>query len=92
MLGGLLLPLHSYAKGLSAEILLTDMGNAVKSLPYELSFIIVNPQGITPIRYRHVIINNKPIAQIMQMDSSRREIIQKVIKLAILNPALILLA
>lgn len=77
LLGGLLLPLHSYAKELSAESLLTDMGNAVKSLPYELSFIIVNPQGITPIRYRHVIIDNKPIAQMMQMDNSRREIIQK---------------
>ncbi|HGJ5922807.1 sigma-E factor regulatory protein RseB [Arsenophonus apicola] len=86
LLGGLLLPLHSYAKELSAEILLTDMGNAVKSLPYELSFIIINPQGITPIRYRHVIINNKPIAQIMQMDSSRREIIQKGNQISYFEP------
>lgn len=61
LLGGLLLPSHSYEKELSAETLLTDMGNAVKSLPYELSFII----------------DNKPIAQMMQMDNSRREIIQK---------------
>lgn len=86
LLGGLLLPLHSYAKELSAEILLTDMGNAVKSLPYELSFIIANPQGITPIRYRHIIINNKPIAQIMQMDSSRREIIQKGNQISYFEP------
>lgn len=86
LLGGLLLPLHSYSKELSAEILLTDMGNAVKSLPYELSFIIVNPQGITPIRYRHVIINNQPIAQIMQMDSSRREIIQKGNQISYFEP------
>ncbi|MFS1538515.1 MAG: sigma-E factor regulatory protein RseB [Candidatus Phlomobacter fragariae] len=86
LLGGLLLPLHSYAKELSAEILLTDMVNAVKSLPYELSFIIVNHQGITPIRYRHFVINNKPIAQMMQMDSFRREIIQKGNKISYFEP------
>ena len=86
MLGGLLFPVHSSAKELTAEILLTDMVNAVKSLPYELSFIIVNPEGITPLRYRHLIINGKPIAQMMQMDSSRREIIQKGNQISYFEP------
>ncbi len=61
----------------SPETVLNEMGRAAKNLSYEISFITISPQNIVPARYRQSIVNNKSIAQMIQMDSSRREIVQQ---------------
>ncbi|WP_340611350.1 sigma-E factor regulatory protein RseB [Xenorhabdus bharatensis] len=61
----------------STEALLQGMGHSVQTLPYELAFINLSQQFIIPLRYRHVIIGDQPIAQLIQMDNTRREIIQR---------------
>ncbi|PHM55103.1 sigma-E factor regulatory protein RseB [Xenorhabdus sp. KK7.4] len=61
----------------STEALLQGMGHSVQTMSYELAFINLSPQFIIPLRYRHVIIDNQPIAQLIQMDNTRREIIQR---------------
>lgn len=74
--GSLLLAAPASAQQ-SAEALLQNMGNASRTLSYELSFITISPKGITPVRYRYAVMDGQPVAQIMQMDSSRREIVQR---------------
>ncbi|PHM38244.1 sigma-E factor regulatory protein RseB [Xenorhabdus innexi] len=61
----------------STEALLQGMGHSVQTLSYELAFINLNKQFLIPLRYRHAIIDNQPIAQLIQMDNTRREIIQR---------------
>lgn len=64
------------------------MGNAAQNLSYEMSYMTFSPQSITPVRYRHAIIDGEPVSQMIQMDSSRREIVQKAIASVTLNLAL----
>ncbi|MEI9698264.1 sigma-E factor regulatory protein RseB [Moellerella wisconsensis] len=75
--GGLLASSTVSAAQSGAETVLEDMGNAAQRLSYEVSFITISPQSITPGRYRYGLINKQPVAQMIQMDSSRREIVQK---------------
>lgn len=45
---------------------------ASQSLNYELSFISINKQGVESLRYRHARLDNRPLAQLLQMDGPRR--------------------
>ncbi|SUC39731.1 anti sigma E (sigma 24) factor, negative regulator [Proteus mirabilis] len=64
------------------------MGNTTQTATYELSFININSQGIVPIRYRHALVDGKPVAQLMQMDSTRREIVQRGNEISYFEPGL----
>ncbi|WP_323836987.1 sigma-E factor regulatory protein RseB [Photorhabdus africana] len=86
--GSLFAPLPASAQLGSAEVLLQEMGNATRSLTYELAFINLNQQAIVSVRYRHAIINGIPIAQIMQMDGSRREVVQRGNEISYFEPGL----
>lgn len=72
----------------NAEALLQKMGNTTQTATYELSFININSQGIVPIRYRHALVDGKPVAQLMQMDSTRREIVQRGNEISYFEPGL----
>ncbi|MBI6547523.1 sigma-E factor regulatory protein RseB [Xenorhabdus lircayensis] len=84
----LLNPLKASAQQNGAEALLQDMSNAVQTLDYELGFINLEQQFLVPLRYRHAIIDGQPIAQIIQMDGSRREIIQRGEQISYYEPGL----
>ncbi|QAV22124.1 sigma-E factor regulatory protein RseB [Proteus hauseri] len=72
----------------SVEALLQKMGNTAQTSTYELSFININSQGIVPIRYRHTLLDGEPLAQLMQMDSTRREIVQRGDEISYFEPGL----
>ncbi|EHD20527.1 MULTISPECIES: sigma-E factor regulatory protein RseB [Brenneria] len=57
--------------------LLQQMNGASRSLNYEISFINITRQGFESVRYRHAVINNRSLAQLMFMDGPRREIVQR---------------
>lgn len=90
LVGSLSMPIQALAQPQtgSVEALLQKMGNISQTSTYELSFININSQGIIPIRYRHAIIEGKPIAQLMQMDSTRREIVQRGNEISYFEPGL----
>ncbi|WP_340621054.1 sigma-E factor regulatory protein RseB [Xenorhabdus siamensis] len=75
--GSLLSPSKASVQQSSAGALLQDMRYSVQTFAYELAFINLSQQFLIPLRYRHAIIDNQPIAQIIQMDSTRREIVQR---------------
>ncbi|OTA14751.1 sigma factor algU regulatory protein MucB [Xenorhabdus vietnamensis] len=81
-------PLRASAQQSRAEALLQDMSKAVQTLDYELGFINLEQRLIVPLRYRHAIIDGQSIAQIMQMDGSRREIIQRGTQISYYEPGL----
>lgn len=68
--------------------LLQQMNLASQSLNYELSFISINKQGVESLRYRHARLDNRPLAQLLQMDGPRREVVQRAMKSATLSRAL----
>ncbi|WP_244590016.1 sigma-E factor regulatory protein RseB [Xenorhabdus budapestensis] len=70
-------PSKASAQQSSAGALLQDMRHSVQTFAYELAFINLSQQFLIPLRYRHAIIDNQSIAQIIQMDSTRREIVQR---------------
>ncbi|MBS9422492.1 sigma-E factor regulatory protein RseB [Photorhabdus caribbeanensis] len=86
--GCLFAPLQASAQFSSAEVLLQEMRNATQSLTYELAFINLNQQAIVSVRYRHAVIDGIPIAQIMQMDGSRREVVQRGNEISYFEPGL----
>ncbi|MDE9565220.1 sigma-E factor regulatory protein RseB [Xenorhabdus bovienii] len=86
--GSLFNPLKASAQQSGTEALLQDMGNAVQTLNYELAFINLERELLIPLRYRHAIIDGQPIAQIIQMDGSRREIIQRGNQISYYEPGL----
>lgn len=75
--GSLIIFNQASASQQDAEVLFKEMGNAAQNLSYEMSFMSFSPRSIVPVRYRHAVINNVPVSQMIQMDSSRREIVQK---------------
>lgn len=68
-------------------VLLQQMKQASQTLNYDMSFINVNPQqGVESMRYRHGLINDQPVAQLLQMDGSRREVIQRGNRISYFEP------
>lgn len=72
----------------STEALLQKMNQASQSLNYELAFISINKQGVESLRYRHARLDNKPMAQLLQMDGPRREVVQRGNEVSYFEPGL----
>lgn len=68
--------------------LLQQMTQASQSLNYELAFINISKQGVESLRYRHVLLNKKPLAQLLQMDGPRREVVQRGNEISYFEPGL----
>ncbi|MBS1203418.1 MAG: rseB [Proteobacteria bacterium] len=84
---GLFFSVNASADG-SSEALLQQMNVASQSLNYELSFISINNQGVESLRYRHVRLNDQPLAQLLQMDGPRREVVQRGSEISYFEPGL----
>lgn len=84
--GSLIISNQASASQQDAEVLFKEMGNAAQNLSYEMSFMSFSPRSIVPVRYRHAVINNVPVSQMIQMDSSRREIVQKGPQISYFEP------
>ncbi|AFH92519.1 TPA: sigma-E factor regulatory protein RseB [Providencia stuartii] len=84
--GSLILSNQASASQQDAEALFKEMGSAAQNLSYEMSFMSFSPRSIVPVRYRHGIINNVPVSQMIQMDSTRREIVQKGERISYFEP------
>ena len=48
-----------------------------RRLNYELAYISISKQGIESLRYRHAVIGNVPLGQLLHMDGPRREVLQR---------------
>lgn len=72
----------------SSGALLQQMNVASQSLNYELSFISINKQGVESLRYRHARVNSQPLAQLLQMDGPRREVVQRGNEISYFEPGL----
>ncbi len=59
----------------TTEAKLQQMGIASQTLNYELAFINANKTGIESLRYRHAHLSGKSLAQLLQMDGPRREVL-----------------
>ena len=74
MAGSLLFSVNASADT-SSGALLQQMNLASQSLNYELSFVSISKQGVESLRYRHARLNNQPLAQLLQLDGQRREVV-----------------
>ena len=72
----------------SSGALLQQMNLATQSLNYELSFVSINKQGVESLRYRHARLNNQALAQLLQMDGPRREVVQRGSEISYFEPGL----
>ncbi|WP_342323993.1 sigma-E factor regulatory protein RseB [Kosakonia sp. BYX6] len=72
----------------SSGALLQQMNVASQSLNYELSFVSINKQGVESLRYRHARLNDQPLAQLLQMDGPRREVVQRGNEISYFEPGL----
>lgn len=72
----LLFSVGSFAASKTAE-LLKQMRTASLTLNYEIIFINVNRAGIESMRFRHAVIDNQPLAQLLQMDGATREVLMR---------------
>lgn len=72
----------------SSGALLQQMNVASQSLNYELSFISISKQGVESLRYRHARVNNQLLAQLLQMDGPRREVVQRGNEISYFEPGL----
>lgn len=85
--GSLLFSANALATPASGA-LLQQMNLASQSLNYELSFISINKQGVESLRYRHARLDNRPLAQLLQMDGPRREVVQRGNEISYFEPGL----
>jgi sigma-E factor negative regulatory protein RseB len=74
----------------SSGALLQQMNLASQSLNYELSFVSINKQGVESLRYRHAKLNNRTLAQLLQLDGRVGKWCCAERKSAILSPDSIL--
>lgn len=84
---GLLFSVNASAD-VSSGALLQQMNVASQSLNYELSFVSINKQGVESLRYRHARLNDQPLAQLLQMDGPRREVVQRGNEISYFEPGL----
>ena len=89
LLAGSVLFMHNASADVSSpEALLQEMNQASPSLNYELSFISINKQGVESLRYQHARLNNETLAQLLQMDGPRREVVQRGSEISYFEPGL----
>ncbi len=68
--------------------LLQQMNIASQSLNYELSFVSITKQGVESLRYRHARPDGRPLAQLLQLDGPRREVVQRGNEISYFEPGL----
>lgn len=68
--------------------LLQQMNIASQSLNYELSFVSITKQGVESLRYRHARLDSRPLAQLLQLDGPRREVVQRGNEISYFEPGL----
>ncbi|WP_318374049.1 sigma-E factor regulatory protein RseB [Enterobacter sp.] len=85
--GSLFLSFNASAD-VSSGALLQQMNLASQSLNYEMSFVSINKQGVESLRYRHARLDNQPLAQLLQMDGPRREVVQRGSEISYFEPGL----
>ncbi len=68
--------------------LLQQMNIASQSLNYELSFVSITKQGVESLRYRHARTDSRPLAQLLQLDGPRREVVQRGNEISYFEPGL----
>lgn len=68
--------------------LLQQMNIASQSLNYELSFVSITKQGVESLRYRHARTDGRPLAQLLQLDGPRREVVQRGNEISYFEPGL----
>jgi sigma-E factor negative regulatory protein RseB len=76
ILSGALFSVVAFAAPVTVDQL-KQMRQAALTLNYELAFINVTRNNVESLRYRHAIVNKQPLAQLIQMDGTSREILMK---------------
>lgn len=64
------------------------MSGATRSLNYELAYINISKLGIESLRYRHAVLGNVSLAQMLQMDGPRREVLLRGNEVSYFEPGL----
>lgn len=85
--GSLFFSSHASAD-VSSGALLQQMNAASQSLSYELAFVSINKLGVESLSYRHARVDNKPFAQLLQLDGPRREVVQRGNEISYFEPGL----
>lgn len=68
--------------------ILEQMSHASRSLNYEFAYVSVSKRGIESLRYRHAVIDKQPVVQLLHMDGSRREVLQRGSEISYFEPGL----
>ena len=72
-----LLVMPSYAEEGNLLPLLNKMSKAMRDLNYEVAFVQTSPTNMDSFRYRHIKQDNKTYAQLVTLDGTQQEIIQR---------------
>lgn len=86
LIGSLFYSTFASAQNVEPSALLQQMNGATRSLSYEISFINITLQGFESVRYRHAVVNNRALAQLLFMDGPRREIVQRGNEVSYFDP------
>ncbi|AOV96119.1 sigma-E factor regulatory protein RseB [Edwardsiella hoshinae] len=86
--GSLFISSSALAQDTAPGLLLQQMNQASRSLDYELAFINITKQGVESLRYRHALENQQPLAQLLQMDGPRREVVLRGNEVSYFEPGL----
>lgn len=57
--------------------LLAQMQEASQTLNYEFSYITINRGTIDSMRYRHAVVNQTPLVQLLQLDGPENQVLRK---------------
>lgn len=86
--GSLLYSIHAPAQTTTSGALLAQMSQASQTLDYEYAYVLVSKLGVDSLCYRHVVIDKQRLAQLLQMDGPRREIVQRNGEISYFEPRL----
>lgn len=86
--GSLLYSIHAPAQTTASGALLAQMSQASQTLDYEYAYVLVSKLGVDSLRYRHVVIDKQRLAQLLQMDGPRREVVQRNGEISYFEPGL----
>lgn len=86
--GSLFISTSALAQDTAPGLMLQQMNQASRSLDYELAFINITKQGVESLRYRHALENQQTLAQLLQMDGPRREVVLRGNEISYFEPGL----
>lgn len=73
---------------IATRVLLQDMSRTSQVSNYEINYVNISKEGVNSVRYRHAVFDGQPVAQLLQMDGPRREILQSGNKISYFEPGL----